>query len=350
MTTTVERDTVLQTRDLAVGYPRARLAEHLNLTLVPGELVGLLGPNGAGKSTLLRTLAGMQPPLAGDVFIVGDPVQKLQARELAQRLSIVLTDRPPLGMMTGYELVALGRHPHTDWSGRLRTQDRELIEWAIEAVGAAPFASRSTSELSDGQRQKLMIARALAQETPLLLLDEPTAFLDLPRRVELMRLLRDCAHDLKRAVLLSTHDLDLALRTADRLWLFSETGDFFDGAPEDLILSGAFAKIFMDAGIQGVAFDGASGTFQLTQPSHGTVMLTTADHPLRAQWTQRALERAGYGIINQHEAATKPTLARIIVAAEGWQLDLPGSPILDCADLYSLIRLLQSMTANDRSA
>jgi iron complex transport system ATP-binding protein len=346
MTTIQKRDAVLQTHELAVGYERTSLTEHLNLALHQGELVALLGPNGAGKSTLLRTLAGMQPPLEGEIRIAGDPVQKLQARDLAQQLSIVLTDRPPLGMMTGYELVALGRQPHTDWSGRLRVQDRERIEWAIEAVGASAFAARATSELSDGQRQKLMIARALAQEAPLLLLDEPTAFLDLPRRVELMRLLRDCARELQRAVLLSTHDLDLALRTADRLWLLSETGDFFDGAPEDLILSGAFAKIFMDAGIQGVDFDPQTGTFQLTQAARGTVLLSPTDDTLREKWTQRALERTGYQVITQAEPRGELSLACITVMATGWQLDIPGTSTIECTDLYSLIRALEANTAD----
>jgi iron complex transport system ATP-binding protein len=343
--TTNRRKAVLQTRDLTVGYGTRKLAEQLNLELRPGELVALLGPNGAGKTTLLRTLSGMQPPLAGDVLIAGDTVHRLPARELAQRLSIVLTDRPQLGMMTGYELVALGRYPHTDWSGRLQPRDRERVEWAIDAVGAAALAPHPVIELSDGQRQKLMIARALAQETPLLLLDEPTAFLDLPRRVELMRLLRDCARDLERAVLLSTHDLDLALRTADRLWLFSENGELFDGAPEDLILSGAFAKIFLDAGISGVEFDATSGTFQLTQPSRGTVVLATEGDHLRTQWTQRALERAGYATLLTSPIDERASKARfqIVATPTHWQL-ITQDQRTDYPTIYSLIDALDSVT------
>jgi iron complex transport system ATP-binding protein len=341
-------NSVLQTRDLAVGYGSTKLAQHLNLALHQGELVALLGPNGAGKTTLLRTLSGMQSPLAGEVLIAGKDVSRLQARELAQHLSIVLTDRPPLGMMTGYELVALGRHPHTDWSGRLREQDRERVDWAVDAVGATPFAARAMTELSDGQRQKLMIARALAQETPLLLLDEPTAFLDLPRRVELMRLLRDCARDLHRAVLLSTHDLDLALRTADRLWLFSEAGEVHDGAPEDLILSGAFAKIFLDAGIDGVEFDASSGTFQLTQPPRGTVMLKSEADALKTQWTQRALERAGYQVINQSMSNGRLPAAQITVTSSGWHLaGTSGTSVY--ASLYDLIRAVSTLTESESS-
>ncbi len=341
----LKTNVVLEAQDLTLGYstthPPTVIAEGVNLTLRRGELVALLGPNGAGKTTLLRTLAAMQPPLSGEVMIDGDALHRLKPRTLAQRLSIVLTDRPPLEMMTGYELVALGRHPYTDWSGMLRPEDHERIEWAIDAVGAGSLAAHRMSEMSDGQRQKLMIARALAQDTPVLLLDEPTAFLDLPRRVELMRLLRDCARDFQRAVLLSTHDLDLALRTADRLLLFSDRGRLYDGAPEDLILSGAFAEIFLDAGVDGVEFDAASGTFQLTQPSRGVIALlpSDADLHLKAAWTRRALERAGYTVVVLSGIdIIQPGTCEIRLTTDAWQVHTADQQTIPCASLYDLIR------------
>ncbi len=357
MTSDLKTKTVLEAQGLTLGYSSTRpptvIAENIHLRLRRGELVALLGPNGAGKTTLLRTLAGMQPPLAGEIRIEGDAIQDMRPRQLAQRLSIVLTDRLPLEMMTGYELVALGRHPYTDWSGTLRREDHERIEWAIEAVGAGSLAAHLMNELSDGQRQKLMIARALAQDTPVLLLDEPTAFLDLPRRVELMRLLRDCAREFQRAVLLSTHDLDLALRTADRLLLFSEAGTLYDGAPEDLLLSGAFARIFLDEGIEGVEFDAASGTFQLTQPSRGVIALhapDTADVPddslhLKAAWTRRALERAGYTITGISQAGrTQPDRCTIHLTADTWQLHTLAhsdqDAVITCTSLYDLLHAI----------
>lgn len=259
---------LLQTHDLTIGYspvrrPAIKVAEGLNLTLNMGEFVCLIGPNGAGKSTLLHTLAGMQPPLSGKVRLSGDDLHRLEPLQLAKRLSVVLTERPNVGSMTGYALVALGRHPYTDWMGKLTTYDEAVVQWAIEAVGAADLAAHPLVELSDGQRQKLMIARALAQDTALMLLDEPTAFLDLPRRVEIMRLLKRLAHETNKGILLSTHDLELALRTADTIWLMSSRGELHVGTPEALIVNGAFEQVFAEEGIEGVEFDAESKSFRI---------------------------------------------------------------------------------------
>ena len=159
--------------------------------------------------------------------------------------------------MTGYGLVSLGRHPYTGWTGTLSEQDQRTVQWALQAVRAQELADRLLVEMSDGERQKILIARALAQEPRVMLLDEPTAFLDLPRRVEVMDLLRRLAQENHQAILLSTHDLDLALRNADRLWLLSADGALYDGAPEDLILNGAFERVFS---AEGVTFDSERGS------------------------------------------------------------------------------------------
>lgn len=288
---------VLQAEALTIGYrvprePEVLVAAGLSLTLGTGELVCLLGPNGSGKSTLMRTIAGMQPPLSGRVLIGGDDLSRLTPRQRAARLSVVLTDRPNLGLLNGYSLVALGRHPYTDWMGRLSRYDEAVIRWAVEAVGAADLAERPVMTLSDGQRQKLMIARALAQESQIILLDEPTAFLDLPRRVEIMRLLRHLAAETGRAILLSTHDLDLALRTADSLWLLS-SGQLHAGTPEDLVLSGAFEEAFRG---EGVTFDRATGAFSVERQTGGGVLVR--GHGLPHNWTRRALKRSGYVLLD----------------------------------------------------
>ncbi len=304
----------LDTRDLAVGYggrPPRVVADGISVTLRAGELVCLIGPNGAGKSTLIRTLAGMQPPLRGTVALMGDDVRALSARELARRLSVVLTERVNPGLLNAYTLVSIGRHPHTDWAGRLTAHDEAAVRHALDAVGASALADRQVIELSDGERQKIMIARALAQEPALLILDEPTAYLDLPRRVEIMQLLRRLAHDEARTVLLSTHDLDLALRTADRIWLMSSDGTLRSGAPEDLVLSGAFEAAFRS---EGVRFDPQTGAFRVSGDLHGRVSVVGDGLP--ALWTRRALERAGFAVASNGDAS----LARVEVAAGRWRL------------------------------
>jgi iron complex transport system ATP-binding protein len=290
-------DIILQTAKLSIGYraarqPPRRVADSLNLALRAGELVCLLGPNGAGKSTLLRTLAGMLPPLGGQMLLHGQNLAHLTPRDIAQRLSVVLTDRIDVGNLSAYALVALGRHPYTDWLGRLSDHDEASVHNALAAVDAVALAERQMHELSDGERQRVMIARALAQDPLVMLLDEPTAFLDLPRRVEMMRLLRRLAHTTGRALLLSTHDLDLALRSADVLWLMETGGHLHTGAPEDLVLSGAFAATFHR---EGVTFDPATGTFQM-HPT-GAERVALAGTGIAHFWTARALERAGFAVV-----------------------------------------------------
>ena len=308
----------LQTHDLAIGYRRGSyLAKALYLSLEPGKMVGLLGPNGIGKSTMLRTLAGMQAPLAGTVLLKGEDIRQLKPSDLAKRLSLVLTNAHHPGLMTGYELVALGRLPHTDWLGNLSMDDKKSIDWAMRAVGAEDLASTNVTKLSDGQRQKLMIARALAQETEIMLLDEPTAFLDLPRRVETMRLLRQLAGETGRAILVSTHDLDLALRNCDIMWLMSSEA-MRVGVPEDLVLDGSISETFRG---EGVAFDKRSGTFAVAA-SAGPLVHVSADGS-RAFWMRRALERIGYRSGDADHAAASLSLTQNGQGPE-WQLSIDG--------------------------
>jgi len=300
----------LHTHELTIGYQSSRksdvvIAKNLNLTVKRGELVGLLGPNGAGKSTLLRTLAGMQKPLTGQVLLAGEDAHHIKSRDLARHMSVVLTDRPNIGLMNGYALVALGRHPYTDWTGRLSQYDEAVIRWAVDAVHASDIADKPVMELSDGQRQKLMIARALAQESDVILLDEPTAYLDLPRRVETMHLLKHLAHETNRAILLSTHDLDLALRSTDTLWLMAG-GQIRSGTPEDLILSDAFEETFRS---EGITFDKRTGTFGANTADRTSIYVQGNGIPYI--WTCRALERNHFAI------ADTPTARYIKIDQQG---------------------------------
>jgi iron complex transport system ATP-binding protein len=298
----------LELRDLAIGYRRRRhgdrvVARHLGLDLAPGTFTCLLGPNGAGKSTLIRTITGLQAALSGEVLLDGRPLASYRPRDLARRLSLVLTERAAVGTLPVWSLVAMGRHPFTGWSGRLRRSDETAVGAALEATGMAALAWRPMSELSDGERQKAMIARALAQEPGIMILDEATAHLDLPRRVELMDLLRRLARDRGCAILLSSHDLDLSLRSADRLWLIS-AGQIREGIPEDLILSGGFAAAFQD---DRLAFDPWQGAFQWPRPPRGAVRV--AGEGLAALWTRRALERVGFDLAEDADHTVRITAA-----------------------------------------
>lgn len=305
----------LTATQLKIGYrhgtERTVVASDLNASLLGGELVCLLGPNGAGKSTLIRTLAGMQAPLGGDLRLSGQALDDIAPRERAKAVSVVLTETLPSGMMDAYSLVSIGRHPYSGWFGGLSTQDRGRIEWALDAVGATPLAGRQVAELSDGERQKVSIARALAQEAKLMLLDEPTAFLDLPRRVELMSILRNLAHRENLSLLLSTHDLDLALRFADRLWLMTSEGKLIQGAPEALALNGQFAEVFASENLD---WDATSGSFR-THPV-ACLNVRVEGNGLERVWTQRALERLGFGI---SEEGAKVAFS-IQVSEDIWQV------------------------------
>lgn len=209
--------TAITTNRLTVGYRGHRVVEDISLSLPSGRLVCLLGPNGAGKSTLLRTLCGFQPPIAGTVTISGSDITTMSAAEVARLVSVVLTDRPLTPSLTAREMVGMGRAPYTGFWGRLSDDDRRLVSEAMQTVGIAPLATRRMGRLSDGERQKVMIAKALAQHTPVIVLDEPTAFLDYPSKVAVMKTLARLAHDEGKTILMSTHDLELAAQLGDEL-------------------------------------------------------------------------------------------------------------------------------------
>ena len=206
------------------GSRQSIVGKGLEGSLPRGTLTVLLGTNGAGKSTLLRTLAGLQPPLAGDIFWEGNSLASLTPEERAKRLSIVLTVRPETGNLTVREVVALGRLPHRQglWGSRNAAADAEAVERAMRLTTTSAWSERPVSRLSDGERQRVFIAKALAQETPLILLDEPTAFLDYPSRVQFFNLLKRLTNEMGKTVLLSSHDVELAAAHADRILLLSK--------------------------------------------------------------------------------------------------------------------------------
>ena len=240
-------------KDLAIGYPGKNsikvVAEGITDTLRSGYLTCLLGENGAGKSTLLRTLAGFQPALGGYLEIMGKALGQYKEKELATVIGVVLTERTNLQNMTVEELVGMGRSPYTGFWGRLNAEDRKKVAGAMDLVGIGSLSSRMVQTLSDGERQKVMIAKALAQETPVIFLDEPTAFLDYPSKVEILHLLHRLATEMDKTIFLSTHDLELALQKADRLWLMGKGRGVVAGTPEDLAMDGTLDTFFARNGI-----------------------------------------------------------------------------------------------------
>ena len=299
----------LQTRNLAIGYRgRPPVLKDLNIAVEPGEMVALLGINGIGKSTLMRTLARMQQPLGGSVEIGGSDIAPMSQYDLARNVAVVLTERVAVGAMPAYQLVELGRYPHVNWSGLLSDTDRDIVRDAIAAVGARHLAHRDINELSDGERQRIMIARALAQRPSVLLLDEPAAFLDISARVEMIAMLRQLAREQHVAIILSSHDLELSLRTMDTLWLIDGGGHMHIGAPEDLLADGSIAAAFSGPNI---AFSSTERTFKIRSHPRGEAFVTGPNAGL----AEATLEREGFAI------TPAPEKAQLVVVtnAEGWE-------------------------------
>lgn len=287
----------LEISKLEIGYFKKKgqtikVAGPIDVSIDQGELICLLGPNGVGKTTLLRTLAGIQDPLGGSVSIMSKNLSSIDKKKLSKLLSIVLTERVSYGNFTAQELISLGRIPYTGWLGSLNDEDVKKISWAISSTNIWHLANKSIHELSDGELQKVMIARALAQDTPVILLDEPTAHLDIPNRIDIIRLLRKLARETGKAIIMSTHELDLALQAADKIWLMTMENITFSGVPEDLVLNDVFGNAFTKAGI---SFDKNHGNFKVVEP-HDTKISIEGDE-LGVFWTKRALERLGYTVL-----------------------------------------------------
>lgn len=248
---------LLATRALSVGYGADPLIGGIDVELRAGELVALIGVNGGGKSTLLNTLSGLRAPISGMVELEGKALDRMSAAERARRIAVVFTGRPQAGLLDVRTIVALGRQPWTGHFGRLMPHDVHVVDEAMETMAISAFAERSLQHLSDGEAQRVMIARALAQDTPLMLLDEPMAFLDLVNRVRLLRTLRDLAHARRKAILLSTHDLQSALDLCDRVFLIHDRR-LWAGATAEARSSGVLQQVFSSEGLR---FDPLSGSF-----------------------------------------------------------------------------------------
>lgn len=325
---------MIELKGLSIGYrtkhgPKV-VADGLSAELKRGELTCLLGANGVGKSTLLRTLSAFQPKLGGHIYIIGKELEEYADRDLARLLGVVLTERPDVHNLSVEDLIGLGRSPYTGFWGTLHQEDREAVARAAALVGIEPLLGRMADTLSDGERQKVMIAKALAQETPVILLDEPTAFLDFPSKVEIMQLLHRLSRDAGKAVFLSTHDLDLALQLADCVWLLDKERGLSVGTPEDLALEGTLSRYFV---CPGVGFDGDTGLFRVEQPCTRRIRLIAEG--VRAAMIRKALRRNGIEAGNEVLSDTC-----IEISGQNYVLTLPGCEPQAASSIEELLRLL----------
>jgi len=308
---------ILETKNLTIGYGEKVIAQNLNLTAHTNEIICLIGQNGVGKSTLLRTLSNLQSSLSGDIKIEKKDIKELHPQELARILGIVTTEKIGASNMTVRELVTLGRYPYSNWLGRVSSSDQEKIDQAIAQCRIDYLADKKVGDLSDGQRQKVMIARVLTQDTKIILLDEPTAHLDLINRAEIMRLLSEIKE--KKSIIISTHELPLSMQFADKLWLMNFNQPLISGTPEDLAISGKINQSFYENEFE---IDVLTGKVEFQRKTKGTINLKGESSALL--WTRQALERSGYQIVDDSlktiEVKLKGTIIHWSVASNAGTL------------------------------
>lgn len=327
---------IAETADLEIGYRNRdrvfRVMKGLSLKARRGELVALIGRNGTGKSTLLRTLTGLLPSLGGGIMLDGNTLNSISLSRLPRIVSFVSTEPMAMHNIKVRDVVSLGRFPYTNWIGTLSPADEEAVNSAMEATGLTGLEGRSIDGISDGERQRALIARSLAQDTGLLVMDEPTAFLDLPSRYGIVSLLRKLTREKEKCVIYSTHDLDTAINEADRIWLMTGDG-VSEGAPEDLMLTGQLARAFESPLL---SFSISDGTFSFVRSRQTGIALEGKGKA--AKLTARALARCGY--------TTDPQAHLTVMVTEnagktGWTVT-DGTVVKEYGSLYDLVTHLPS--------
>jgi iron complex transport system ATP-binding protein len=285
---------ILSFKSLSIGYSVGRMR---NVLLPPltagarkGELIAVIGKNGIGKSTLLRTLAGLQPPVSGEISYGGRSISEYSRTDLAQTIGYISTEIVKVSNMRVYDLVALGRFPYTNWFGKIDESNHAFITDAINKTGLSSLSGRFISELSDGERQKAMIARILAQDTGIMVMDEPTAFLDIGSKFEILHLMHLLSQKSGKTIIFSTHDLNVALSQADKIWLINND-NLAEGAPEDLMLQGSFDHLFDSSAVQ---YNPDNGTYSFVAESRGDIRLI--GEGIMLHYTRMGLSRAGFSV------------------------------------------------------
>ncbi|MGB8490102.1 MAG: ABC transporter ATP-binding protein [Bacteroidales bacterium] len=327
---------VLSFDSLEIGYAsgkqKSRILPPISGESLEGEMIAVVGRNGIGKSTLLRTLAGLQPVLSGNLRILGRDISEYSRIKLSSTIGYISTEIVKVSNMKVYDLVALGRFPHTGWLGRIGSADNEAIMSALERTGISAFSDKPVTEISDGERQRAMIAMVLAQDASVMVMDEPTAFLDIGNRFGIINLMHELTHLRNKSIIFSTHDLNIALNQADKIWLLLEDA-LIGGAPEDIMLSGAFRSLFDSTKIE---FNPRDGTFTQRGKETGTAIVEGEGE--KKYWTERAVMRAGLRITD-----TDPDV-RIIApgAPDGqWKCHL-GDSVGEFSSVYELVGWIRS--------
>jgi iron complex transport system ATP-binding protein len=324
---------------LKIGYVSGNneniILPPLNARAYRGELIAVIGRNGIGKSTLLRTIAGLQKPLGGEIFYNGDNIKNYSRIDLAQRVGYISTEIVKVSNMSVYDLVALGRFPHTNWIGKIELKDHEAIMDAIEKTSMKSFYRKYISELSDGERQKAMIARILAQDTKIMIMDEPTAFLDVAARYEILQLMHTLSAESRKTIIFSTHDLQMAINRSDKIWLILDD-ELVEGAPEDLIIAGAFEHLFDNSG---VSFNPGDGTFSFRNEEKGSMYIE--GDGFKKLWTEKAIIRAGFTVTGEKKT---PYIVTPSATDKNWQL-ITFSTIYEFRTIYELIAYLVNESA-----
>jgi len=286
-----EYEDVIRTENLNVGYDRKTVIANINIDALRGQTICLIGPNGAGKSTILRTLAGMLAPVQGSVYVKSQDIKDIKPKDRARYMAVVLTDKPKLDLTSAYEVVAMGRTPFTDFFGRLSEDDHRIIAESMQAVGAADLAERQFNSLSDGERQKVMIARALAQQPQLIILDEPTSHLDIRHKIEVVRILNQLSQERRLTVILALHDVDIAVKSCQNVLMVKDGEIVAQGRPEDIVLPGTIGSLY---GISGAYYDSLLGSFELIY--HNAPEVYIAAGAGSGVPFFRSLSRLGYGL------------------------------------------------------
>ncbi|HUX57301.1 MAG TPA: ABC transporter ATP-binding protein [Bacteroidales bacterium] len=326
---------ILAIDSLKIGFISGKhenvLLPPLNAYAYKGELIAIIGRNGIGKSTLLKTITGLQPSLGGNIFYSRKNIKDYSRMELAHRVSYISTEIVKVSNMSVYDLVALGRFPHTNWIGKIDAKNNEIIMDSIEKTGLSTLRNRFVSELSDGERQRAMIARIFAQDTDIMVMDEPTAFLDIGSKYEILHLMKNISQQNDKTIIFSTHDLHMAINQSDKIWLIL-ADKLIEGAPEDLMIEGAFDHIFDTSTVQ---FNAEHGTFTFRRESRGSISVV-GEGKLK-HWTERAVIRAGFSL------SLSKTVPQILVPNEKnskWQF-LKNDILKEFGSVYDLITYLR---------